>query len=264
MLSALNLEKTGFVPVFLLLLFCLGACSPGQKQQVTQQVAQLNLPEVSTQVLLVTSADWDASTASLQRLEKNTVGWQLVGDAIPVRVGRNGLGWGVGLHLDGAGGVQKAEGDGKAPAGIFPLGTVFGYASHPPPGVQMPYRMASERDYFIDAVESPDYNRWRSLAPTQVNEPKQHWRSFERMRRDDHQYEYGVIVGHNLFPTVAGRGSAIFLHVWLNPDTPTSGCTAMAQADLLAVLAWLKLAANPLLVQVPVGQLADLRLPESQ
>ena len=88
--------------------------------------------------------------------------WQPVGEAIPVRVGRNGLGWGVGLHVDGVTGVQKLEGDGKAPAGVFPLGTVFGYADQPPAGVQMPYRAAGERDYFIDAVDSPDYNRWRS------------------------------------------------------------------------------------------------------
>ncbi|WP_051543541.1 L,D-transpeptidase family protein [Thiothrix lacustris] len=260
MLSRLMIEKTGLVPVFLCLLFCLSACSPG----LEQQVAQLHLPMATTQVLLVTSADWKASSGMLQRLEKNTIGWQRVGDAIPVRVGRNGLGWGMGLHLDGAGGVQKMEGDGKAPAGIFPLGTVFGYASQPPIGVQMPYRMASERDYFVDAIESPDYNHWRSLAPTQANEPKQHWRSFERMRRDDQQYEYGMIVGHNVFPTVAGRGSAIFMHVWLNSDTPTSGCTAMAETDLLKVLAWLKPVSNPLLVQVPVRSLAALRLPEAQ
>ncbi|WGZ93452.1 MAG: hypothetical protein QJT81_16835 [Candidatus Thiothrix putei] len=105
----------------------------------------------------------------------------------------------------------------------------------------MPYRVIGERDYFIDDVNSPDYNRWRTLAPTLSNEPKQHWRSFERMRRDDHQYEYGMMIGHNLFPTLVGRGSAIFLHVWLSPETPTAGCTAMATHDLLDVLSWLQL-----------------------
>lgn len=256
MLACLNLKKTGLVPVFLLLLYCLTACSPSLEQQIDH----LKLPAATTQLLLVTTADWNTSSASLQRLEKSGTHWQPVGEAIPVRVGRNGLGWGVGLHVDGVAGVQKREGDGKAPAGVFPLGTVFGYADRPPLGVQMPYRVAGERDYFIDAVDSPDYNRWRTLSPMQANEPKQHWSSFERMRRADHQYEYGMIVGHNLFPTIAGRGSAIFLHVWLNPDTSTSGCTAMSAPDLQVVLAWLRLGANPLLVQVPVDQLADLRL----
>ena len=148
----------------------------------------------------------------------------------------------------------------KRPQAFSRLGTAFGYADQVPVGLQMPYRIVSERDYFIDAVDSPDYNRWRSIPLGQANEPKQSWRSFERMRRDDHQYELGMIVGHNLFPTTAGRGSAIFLHVWLNPETPTSGCTAMSRESLLDVLEWLKLSANPLLLQVPEGELEALHI----
>ena len=259
MVACLNLKKTGLVSVFLLWLFYLTACSPSLEQQLDH----LKLPAATTQLLLVTTTDWETSTATLQRMEKSADHWQAVGEGIPVRVGRNGLGWGVGLHQDGEG-VQKQEGDGKAPAGVFSLGTSFGYAAQTPTGLQMPYRTASERDYFIDAVDSPDYNRWRSIPPEQANEPKQHWNSFERMRRDDHQYEIGMVVGHNQTPTIAGRGSAIFLHVWLNPDTATSGCTAMAKTDLLRVLTWLKPAANPLLVQTPADQVADLRFPEAQ
>lgn len=255
MVACLNLKKTGLVPVFLLWLFYLTACSPSLEQQLDH----LKLSAATTQLLLVTTTDWETSTATLQRMEKSADHWQAVGESVPVRVGRNGLGWGVGLHQDGEG-VQKQEGDGKAPAGVFPLGMAFGYAEQAPVGLQMPYRIASERDYFIDAVDSPDYNRWRSIPLEQANEPKQFWRSFERMRRDDHQYELGMIVGHNLFPTTAGRGSAIFLHVWLSPETPTSGCTAMSRESLLDVLEWLKLSANPLLLQVPEGELEALRM----
>jgi len=256
-ITHLYYKKTGFAPVFLCLLFylTLTACSPSLELQVDR----LKLPVATTQVLLVTSTNWEISTASLQRLERHYGHWQYVGNSIPVRLGRNGLGWGVGLHVDGVDGTQKIEGDGKAPAGIFPLGMAFGYANKPPIALKMPYRVAGERDYFVDAVDSPDYNRWRTLTQTQANKPKQHWSSFERMRRLDHQYEYGMIVGHNLFPTIAGRGSAIFLHVWLDPQTPTSGCTAMAVDDLREVLAWLKLPANPLLIQTPLNTLADLQ-----
>jgi len=232
------------------------ACTP----KPAQQLAVMNLPAAATQVLLVTSTDWDTSEARLQRMERKPSGWQAVGESIPTRVGRNGLGWGIGLHTDGTTGVLKKEGDGKAPAGIFRLGTAFGYAPDPPAGVKMPYRVASERDYFIDAVASPDYNRWQQIAAGQPNEPKQHWNSFERMRRDDMQYEFGLVVGHNTQTPIAGRGSAIFMHVWLNPETATSGCTAMAKADLLKVLAWLDPAAQPLLVQSPAAELENLRL----
>lgn len=252
----LMLKKTGLVPVFLFWFLCLTACSPSLEQQLDH----LQLPAATAQLLLVTTVDWQASSATLQRMEKSAGHWRSVGERIPVRIGRNGLGWGVGLHQEGAG-VQKQEGDGKAPAGVFPLGMVFGDADQLPVGLQMPYRIVGDRDYFVDAVDSPDYNRWRTLPPEAVNDPTQYWHSFERMRRDDDQYALGVIVGHNMFPTTAGRGSAIFLHVWLNPDTATSGCTAMAKADLLRILMWLKPAANPLLLQVPADHVASLRFP---
>lgn len=238
-----------------LLAMLLAACSP--KPELA--VGMSDLPAATTQVLLVTAVDWDVSTASLQRMEKTGGQWHAVGGNIPVRIGRNGLGWGRGLHVDGEG-VQKREGDGKAPAGIFPLGTVFGYARQAPAGVQMLYRQAGDRDYFVDASDSPDYNHWRSIPLSQANEPKQLWNSFERMRRDDHQYEYGMIVGHNMLGTVAGRGSAIFLHVWLDPEAATSGCTAMSKENLLEVLVWLKPEANPVLVQVPASELGHLRM----
>ncbi|QLQ32915.1 MAG: L,D-transpeptidase family protein [Candidatus Thiothrix singaporensis] len=238
----------------ILLLCVLAACSP----KSWQALDAIDFPSATTQLLVVTATGWNASVATLQRMEKLSGHWRPVGDGIPVRIGRNGLAWGRGLQVDGVGG-RKFEGDGKAPAGIFPLGTVFGYAEQAPAGVEMLYRQAGERDYFVDAADSPDYNHWRSIPSGQPNEPKQFWRSFERMRRDDRQYEYGMIIGHNMLGTEAGRGSAIFLHVWLNPETPTSGCTAMSRENLLTVLGWLKPAANPLLVQVPVNVLPDLR-----
>lgn len=242
-----------------LVIIWLAVFSGGSRESGLNELDNLKLPTPATQLLLVTTTGWNTSVATLQRMEKSAGHWQPIGDSIPVRVGRNGLGWGIGLHQDGTG-VQKHEGDGKAPAGIFPLGTVFGYAEQAPAGLQMLYRQADERDYFVDAVDSADYNHWRSIPPGKPNQPGQYWGSFERMRRDDHQYEYGMIIGHNMLGTVPGRGSAIFLHVWLEPGTATSGCTAMSKESLLQVLGWLKPSANPLLVQVPEVALAELRL----
>ncbi len=240
----------------MMLLSLLSACS----QRPEQQLLEINLPNTTTQVLLVTTSDWKTTDATLQRMEKRTAAWHPVGAAIPVKLGRNGLGWGAGLHTNLSFGVYKREGDGKAPAGVFRLGTAFGYAADAPQGLQMPYRAATERDYFVDAVDSPDYNQWRSIRADQPNTPKQHWASFELMRRADHQYEYGMVVEHNTQPVTPGYGSAIFLHVWLDPQTPTSGCTGMDREHLLEVLRWLQPNANPLLVQVPADELGRLSL----
>ena len=215
------------------------------------------IPAPTQQVLLVTTADWQATDASVQCLQRSAGGWLAVGAPMRAVVGRSGLGWGAGLHRDGRG-PQKYEGDGRAPAGVYSLGTAFGYAEAAPDGVRVPYRGTDERDYFVDDAASPDYNQWRRLGDDQVNDPRAHWQSCEELRRSDHQYELAMVVEHNA-ACVPGRGSAIFLHVWREPGSPTSGCTAMARDDLLRVMQWLDPAAQPLLVQAPQRVLPAMR-----
>ncbi|MCA8953515.1 MAG: hypothetical protein KDE27_28645 [Planctomycetes bacterium] len=218
----------------------------------------LALPTATRQVIFVTTTDWDATAAIVRRFERVADGWRAVGAPIAATVGRSGLAWGIGRHR-AADGPQKLEGDGRAPAGVFELGPAFGYAPSPPPDVALPWRQATARDYWVDAPESPDYNAWRSIPAAEPNDPTAHWRSFERMRRDDALYEFGVVVDHN--PERRPRcGSAIFLHVWSGSGRPTSGCTAMARDDLLTLLRWLRPESQPLMVQAPLGALGAIRL----
>ena len=92
------------------------------------------------------------------------------------------------------------------------------------------------------------------------------WRSAESMRRDlapgDDLYRWGLVVRYN-DQAEAGAGSCIFLHVWRGPGSPTAGCTAMAEEDLLAILAWLDpkpvQGAGPLLIQGTRAYLESLR-----
>ena len=69
--------------------------------------------------------------------------------------------------------------------------------------------------------------------------------SFEAMRRQDHLYKYGIVIGYNRDPVVKGYGSAIFLHIWKACDVPTSGCVALAEGDLLEILGWLDPSRTP-------------------
>jgi D-alanyl-D-alanine dipeptidase len=88
------------------------------------------------------------------------------------------------------------------------------------------------------------------------------WASAEAMRRDlahgDDLYKFGVIVRYNPL-RILGAGSCIFLHVWRGPESPTAGCTAMAEEDLLEVLGWLDPKAAPLLIQGDRAFLEGLR-----
>ena len=181
------------------------------------------------------------------------------GAAVPVSVGRNGLAWGMGLHREVEQGPHKMEGDGKAPAGIFALGSAFGYDAGPPGGVTLSYKQTTENDYFIDDTDSEDYNRWVTLdGPT--HDPSSLWSSFEHMRREDHLYELGVVILHNSDPIAKGHGSAIFFHIWHEPGVPTAGCTAMARSDLLELMRWLDPENRPLVIQATTDSLRDLRM----
>jgi D-alanyl-D-alanine dipeptidase len=211
----------------------------------------------STQLVVVTTAGWDTTAGTLQRYERETARepWRPIGGAVPVMVGRAGLAWGTDVEVADAASPRKHEGDGRAPAGAFPLDTVFGFAPPASAGwVRLPYFPIAATSECVDDGASRHYN-------TVVDRDRQStvdWTSSERMRLID-QYRLGVIVGYNATPPVAGRGSCIFLHIWAGPGMPTSGCTAMPEHDLTSVVLWLDRARRPMLVQLPLAEYARLR-----
>lgn len=71
------------------------------------------------------------------------------------------------------------------------------------------------------------------------------------MKRADHLYELGLVVQHNMQPAVAGKGSAIFFHIWRTEGSPTLGCSAMSKQALTDIMIWLDPEKAPLLIQMP-------------
>jgi L,D-peptidoglycan transpeptidase YkuD (ErfK/YbiS/YcfS/YnhG family) len=216
-----------------------------------------SIPEKTNQLIVVTAKDWTTTQARLQRYEKVAGQWKKVGSGVIVALGKNGLAWGKGLHKNESG-PGKKEGDSEAPAGVFSLGSMFGYGSESPSKFGYSYRQATPRDYFVDDVNSKDYNTWVSISADKENNPKAFWGSVEKMKRGDHLYEYGIIINHNSNPAEKGKGSAIFFHVWRTPGAPTLGCTSMSKENLLQLMAWLDPKKEPLLVQAPVSELSGL------
>ena len=207
------------------------------------------------QMVLVTSADWDATGGELRRFERNGEGdgWKQVGDTMPVTLGRNGSGWGLGLNPQRGDGPVKREGDGKAPAGVFAIGTAFGYADRATTG--LPYQAMTTNDWCIDVPASNYYNK--IIDRSMVKAPYLD-QSSEPMRRDihadgDQRYREGFVIEHNP-ARVAGAGSCIFAHLWKAPGETTAGCTAMDDARMSALLAWLKPDAQPVFVLLPQAE----------
>jgi len=176
--------------------------------------------------------------------------WRQQGAAIPVMLGKNGLGWGLGLHGEAGEGPVKREGDGKAPAGIFRLGPAFGYAPAGTRPLKIAYTQMTDSFECVDDAESFQYNQVLDASRLGGRD----WKSAEKMLRPDGEYLLGVMVEHNPAPARPGAGSCIFMHVWRNPGGYTSGCTAMARKDMERVAAWLDAAKSPVLVQLPTGE----------
>jgi L,D-peptidoglycan transpeptidase YkuD (ErfK/YbiS/YcfS/YnhG family) len=162
-------------------------------------------------------------------MEKRENKWQIAFEPIDAVIGRNGF----------APAGEKREGDGKTPSGIYPLKMTFGYDATI--GIKMPYRQALDDDIWVDDPNADDYNRW-------VKKLETHAASYERMRRDDNLYKYGIVIEYNTDPVIKGNGSAIFLHVWKAEGFPTAGCVAVSEENIHKILDWLDPAASPLII----------------
>jgi L,D-peptidoglycan transpeptidase YkuD (ErfK/YbiS/YcfS/YnhG family) len=180
----------------------------------------------SRQLVLVVSDNWDATTATLQRYERANPRkpWAVVGQAIPVNLGRTGLAWGRGLHDDISWyapaqpvvfmGPQKQEGDGKAPAGAFDLPLAFGYAPNTQ-DPQLPPRPLDGRWWTDDPHPSDLKLAYLWLEPNVygVDDPKsRYYNSLVRL------VDSGSAVSFHQ----AGRGPSY----WVWTDTPKKDWTS--------------------------------------
>ena len=196
----------------------------------------------SAQLIVVTTDNWNASTGKLQRYKKINKRLHKVGKAINVFVGRNGLGWGRGLHtIPKNAKVVKKEGDGKAPAGIFELKQAFGYDFF---DVKYPFVVYHKTDHCVDDVNSKFYNKI-----VDSKKVRRDYRSKENMKFSANYYKYGIVVNHNHINeknAIKGAGSCIFIHI---KERPTAGCTVMSPKNIKKIIAWLDFKKRPLLVQ---------------
>ena len=233
-----------YTDVSLILLFAAcasGACDKSPPRTIAdRRAAEAAAPidDDMRQVVTVVSDGWNDFRAVLQRYERTRdKKWRRVGHPVDVVLGRQGYGWGRGLHGTGAPqgrpGPSKREGDGRSPAGVFAIGNAYGYAASRD-DIALPYTQATDELRCVDDPKSSHYNLIVSNTDTPID-----WQSAERMRRDDDLYMLTIVVAHNAAPTRAGAGSCIFLHLWEGPDKGMSGCIAMSKDALVGLAEWL-------------------------
>ena len=249
--------KSRFMPSLLIGVLLLSACSTSKfcRHEFIERLPLAN----SRQVLVVITDSWDSTRGEAQRFEREKLGdpWTPAGEKAIVNVGRDGLGWGAGLHgFSRKSRPVKKEGDGKAPAGVFKIATVFGYAAADSvPFLKFPYLPIDDSTECIDDIKSEYYN----LILNRRVVSKVDWNSSEQMLRPDDLYKWGAIVEHNPIPRLSKGGSCIFLHIQAGPSSPTSGCTTFEENDLSRIIQWLRHDAHPVLVQLPRQEYLRLR-----
>ena len=123
--------------------------------------------------------------------------------------------------------MDKEEGDGATPLGVFTFGRAFGIAENP--GSILTYTQVSENDVWVDDVNSKYYNQWSFL-----DNPDLDWSSAEHLINYPIQYKYVLSINYNTNPIIPGKGSAIFLHC--SADRPTAGCIAVSEEAMLFFL----------------------------
>ena len=124
--------------------------------------------------------------------------------------------------------AAKREGDGATPAGRFhPLRLWWRADRLPRPHTQLPARRIVPEDAWC---EDPADRRYNQPFRRSATEPG------DRLLRGDGLYDLIIEIDHNTRPRIAGRGSAVFIHVARPGLGPTAGCVAMPAAALKRLL----------------------------
>jgi L,D-peptidoglycan transpeptidase YkuD (ErfK/YbiS/YcfS/YnhG family) len=186
--------------------------------------AELSFDDIGCSQLILVNAD--KTNADIYCYDKGENGlWKLNETLGYIKgyVGRNGVS------------VDKHEGDGCSPGGLFSLSYAFGNNAKPETGLS--WRAITKDTYWIDDPNSKYYNQWVE------NVDDADWTGGEHLSENVVSYAYAVVIDYNTAPnTVAGKGSAIFFHIG---NKPTSGCVVVTKDTLLNVLKWLSEDKNP-------------------
>ena len=215
------------------------------------------IPAGTRQVVVGVADGWNSSHVTLTAWERQGKGWRQVIAPWPGRLGRSGLIWGLGIHPLPAGVKLKAEGDGRAPAGVFRLGGAWGSApairKHP----RLAYRQVTPRDLWVEDPASPSYNRHVILD----HDPATAWERKQQMKQSDPAHALKLFIAHNAPPRVnPGAGSAIFFHIWRSGGSkPSAGCTTMEAGKLEDLIAWINPDLAPVYVLLPKAEYDQYR-----
>jgi L,D-peptidoglycan transpeptidase YkuD (ErfK/YbiS/YcfS/YnhG family) len=139
--------------------------------------------------------------------------------ALPVALGRGGIK------------ANKREGDGATPRGTFRLRRLWWRGDrHVRPRTMLPVREIRGDDGWCEDPTDRHYNQPVKVPPGS---------KADRLTRIDPLCDFIIEIDHNSRPRVAGRGSAVFIHIAREGFGPTAGCVALTMPALRRLIAQL-------------------------
>ena len=119
---------------------------------------------------------------------------------------------------------NKFEGDFYTPSGKFKIGELYWR----PDRVQLPETKLSIKKInknmgWCNDSKSQFYNK-----EVRISKKIKH----EILYRNDHKYDYFILIKYNYEKIIKNKGSAIFIHI-TNTYNPTAGCIAISKKDFL-------------------------------
>jgi len=213
-----------------------------------EKILSLNKVKMSRsrQVILVTNDHITSEDVKIEAFEEQHGRWVARFPETKGKIGYQGF----------APYEKKREGDKKTPTGIYYLGPVYA-ADGERVKTRMEFWPATEDDYWIDDVNSPQYNRWviSNTDPKEDNVSRE-----EMLRTQDSKYKYGISVQYNM-DQIKGNGSVITVHV-LEGQQPTVGCIAVPEFELLEIIDWLDPDKKPLIILGTADELVTTQVAE--
>ncbi len=120
--------------------------------------------------------------------------------------------------------TKKREGDGATPVGTFRI--LYGFyradrVLHLSAGISL--LQNSKTFGWCDEPGDRNYNRLVKLPYSGRH---------EKLWREDHLYDYCLVLDQNYSKRMRGMGSAIFFHIASEDFKPTEGCVAIKLSDM--------------------------------
>jgi len=236
----------------------LAPSAPGEASVPAYFPTRLSHLGDAQQVIVVTGRSRKSSYATVHIYQRGSDGvWRSASPAMSARNGYAGWQWPS----------KRVQDTGTTPIGTFRITEAFGVSADP--GARLPYRRVDKNDYWVgDRRDPKTYNMYEPAATRHRT-----WRisQAERLAAYPKQYAYAAVIDFNRpskasirwdaeleeyvtgKPAVAGRGSAVFLHV--KGAGSTAGCVSVSKSNMVKILRWLDPADRPRIVMAPLASI---------